>query len=233
LSHLWIAGWYGKRLAERRRVAGLPGRHVSHDANDDERQKLESMFSKLWIRLGFVIVVVGGIVWLLAYGFTKDPRYIQSPLVAKHAPSFTLALFDGGTLTLKDLQGKAVLLNFWASWCVPCRAEARTLEGAWQKYKDRDVVFLGVNIQDKEEDARNFLKEFGITYLNVRDSSGKIAVDYGVWGIPETFFLDRQGRITYKHVGELRAPTVVAKLDEALRGIVSAQEGKGEYRTIR
>jgi cytochrome c biogenesis protein CcmG/thiol:disulfide interchange protein DsbE len=90
----------------------------------------------------------------LAYGFISDSRYIYSPLIAQPAAPFTLTLFDGGTLSSKDLLGKAVLLNFWASWCVPCRAEARALEAAWQKYKDRDVVFLGVNIQDKEEDAR-------------------------------------------------------------------------------
>lgn len=170
---------------------------------------------------------------LLAYGFTRDARYIQSPLVGRQAPSFTLTLFDGKALTLEDLHGKVVFLNFWASWCVPCRAEAKSLESAWQKYKDRRVVFLGVNIQDKEEDARSFLKEFGITYLNGRDSSGKIAIDYGVWGIPETFFIDRQGRITYKHVGALGAPVITAKLEQALLGIVSAEEGKGEYRSIR
>ncbi len=97
---------------------------------------------------------------------------------------------------------------------------------------NRDVVFLGVNIQDKEEDARAFTKEFGITYLNGRDTDGKIAVDYGVWGIPETFFIDPRGRITYKHAGELRTQTIVVKVDEALRSIVSA-EGKGEYRSVR
>jgi len=206
--------------------------HVPHDADDDENQEVDAMSPKLWIRLGLIISIVGGIAGLLAYGFTRDSRYIQSPLIAKDAPSFTLPLFDGRTLTLKDLRGKAVLLNFWASWCVPCRAEARALESAWQKYKDRGVVFLGVSIQDKEEDARAFMKEFGITYLNGRDSSGEIAVDYGVWGIPETFFIDPEGRITYKHAGEIRAQTVTAKLDEALRGIVSA-EGKSDYRSVR
>src|SRR6266436_7368130 len=97
--------------------SSLPARDVFHDADGDERQKVESMFSKLWIRLGFIIFIVGGIVGLLAYGFTRDSRYIQSPLIAKPELSFTLTLFNGGTLTLKDLHGKAVLLNFWASWC--------------------------------------------------------------------------------------------------------------------
>lgn len=188
---------------------------------------------KTWVKLALVGVIAGGVISLLAYGFSRDSRYIYSPLVAKQAPSFTLMLFDGGTLNSKDLVGKAVLLNFWASWCVPCRAEARALEETWQKYRDRGVVFLGVNIQDKEEDARAFVKEFGITYLNGRDSSGKIAIDYGVWGIPETFFLDPEGRITYKHAGELRVPIIMAKLDEALKAIVSVEQGKGEYRSIR
>ena len=143
-----------------------------------------------------------------------------------------MALFDGKSVKLEDFRGKAVLVNFWASWCVPCRAEARALEDAWQKYKKRNVILVGVNVQDKEEDARAFIKEFGITYLNGQDASGTIAVDYGVWGIPETFFIDPQGRITCKHAGELRATIIEAKLDEALQGIVSA-EGKGEYRSVR
>ena len=191
------------------------------------------MFCGRWIRLGFVIAILAGIAWLLAYGFTRDSRYIQSPLVAKDAPSFTLALFDGGTLALKDLRGKAVLVNFWASWCVPCRAEAGALESAWQKYKDRGVVFLGINIQDKEEDAHAFMKEFGITYLNDQDASGKIAVDHGVWGIHKSFFIDPQGRIAYRHAGELKTTIITSKLDDALRGIVNAEEGKSDCRSVR
>jgi len=188
---------------------------------------------KRWVRLAIAGVTVGGVIGLLAYGFTRDARYIQSPLVGRQAPPFTLTVFDGKAISLEDLRGKVVFLNFWASWCVPCRAEAKALEAAWKIYKDRGVVFLGVNIQDKEEDARGFLKEFGITYSNGRDSSGKIAIDYGVWGIPETFFIDRQGRITYKHAGALGVPVITAKLERALLGIVSAEEGKGEYRSVR
>jgi cytochrome c biogenesis protein CcmG/thiol:disulfide interchange protein DsbE len=174
-----------------------------------------------------------GVLALLAYGFTTEPRYIPTPFLAKPAPSFTLTLFDGTVLRLDDLRGKVVFLNFWASWCPPCRAEARMLEAAWQKYKDQGVLFLGVNIQDQEESARAFIDEFGVTYPNGLDRGSRIAIDYGVWGLPETFFIDRDGRITYKHVGALGWTTITAKLDEARRGVVSAAEGRGEYQSSR
>jgi cytochrome c biogenesis protein CcmG/thiol:disulfide interchange protein DsbE len=126
-----------------------------------------------------------------------------------------------------------VFLNFWASWCTPCRDEARDLEAAWQKVKDNDRVFLGVALQDNDKDSREFLKEFDVTYPNGKDESGKIAVDYGTWGIPESFFIDPQGRITYKHVGGIRAALVLTKIEEAARGIASAQEGKADYQSVR
>lgn len=186
-----------------------------------------------WRRLVITLAILLPLIGLLAYGFNRDPRYIKTPLIGRQAPPFTLTLFDGKKISLDDFRGKAVFLNFWASWCPPCRAEARDLEAAWQRFKDSDVVFLGIDIQDTEEDARAFLREFNITYPNGRDLAGKVAVDYGVWGIPETFFLDPQGRITYKHVGSLGTPLIVAKLDEARRGIVSAKEGKGSYQSVR
>lgn len=107
------------------------------------------------------------------------------------------------------------------------------LEAAWQRYKDQGVVFVGANIQDKEPDARAFLEEFAITYPNGIDRGSKIAIDYGVWGLPETFIIDREGRIVYKHVGALGWSTVTGKLDEALRGTVSASEGCGDYRSVQ
>jgi cytochrome c biogenesis protein CcmG/thiol:disulfide interchange protein DsbE len=180
-----------------------------------------------------VISPIVAVLALLGYGLTREPRYIPSPLTARPAPSLTLPLFDGGTLRLEDLRGKVVFLNFWASWCLPCRKEARLLEAAWQEHKGREVVFVGVNIQDDDSSAREFLREFGITYPNGIDRGSKIAIDYGVWGVPETFFLDREGRITYKHIGALGPDTITVKLNEGLSGVVSSAEGKGEYLPIR
>lgn len=186
-----------------------------------------------WRRLAITGLIIGPILGLLIFGFTRDAHYITSPLLAKPGAPFTLTMFDGRKLSLEDLRGKAVFLNFWASWCLPCREEARDLEAAWKKVKDKNLVFVGIALQDTDKAAQEFLKEFNITYPNGKDESGKIAVDYGTWGIPESFFIDPQGRITYKHVGGIRAALVIAKLEEAAKGIVSAQEGKGDYSTVR
>ena len=185
-----------------------------------------------WRRLLITLAIIAPILGLLAFGFQRDAHYINSPLIAKEAAPFTLTLFDGRKVSLRELRGKAVFLNFWASWCVPCRAEAKDLEAASQRIKDKNMVFLGVALQDTEKDSRAFLQEFNVTYPNGRDDSGKIAVDYGVWGIPESFFIDPQGRITYKHVGGIGAPMVTAKLAEALRGVVTAKEGQGETQSV-
>ena len=186
-----------------------------------------------WRRLTITVLAVMLLIGLLAYGFSRDPRYITSPLIGHPAPSFALTLFDGTNFRLQDLRGKVVFLNFWASWCPPCRAEAKDLEATWQRFKDQDIVFVGVNIQDKESNAKEFINEFGITFPNARDVTGRVAVDYGVWGIPETFFIDTEGRITYKHVGSLGWPIISAKLEEAQRSLVSSSEGRGDYQPIR
>ena len=139
---------------------------------------------------------------LLAYGFTLSPRDIPSPLVGRPAAAFTLTSFDGAPVTLDALRGKVVVLNFWASWCYPaCYEEAPVLERAWRAYRDRGVVVLGEDIQDKDEAGRKFIRDFSLTFPNAPDPAGKVSIDYGVYGVPETFFIDRQGRIRRKYVG--------------------------------
>lgn len=186
-----------------------------------------------WRITGALLVPAVAVLALLAYGFGREPASIRSPLVGRPAPPFSLQLFDGTTLRLEDLRGKVVFLNFWASWCPPCRAEAPLLEEASRHYADTGVVFLGINTQDKDDAARDFMQEFGITYPNGKDPGGKIAVDYGIWGLPETFFIDTEGRITYKHIGAIRWPALTVKIDEARRHIVSTTEGRGSYQSAR
>ncbi|MBI2217700.1 MAG: TlpA family protein disulfide reductase [Candidatus Rokubacteria bacterium] len=186
-----------------------------------------------WKRLLLVFGLGVPLIAVLAYGFTRDAREIPSPLIGRQAPAFQVRLMDGREVTLEDFRGKVVFLNFWASWCPPCRAEARDLEASWRQHQGTDVAFLGINMQDKEDAAREFVREFGVTYPNGIDRGNRIAIGYGIWGIPETFFLDPNGRITYKHIGAIDPELIHAKLEEARRGNVSRREGKGEYRSIQ
>lgn len=160
-----------------------------------------------WKKLLCLLAVasaLASVLLLLAYGLGTDPRAIPSPLVGREAPLFTLSLFDGGTLRLADMRGQVVVLNFWASWCYPaCWNEAPRLQAAWEQYREQGVVLVGVNYQDREADARAFIERFGKTFPNGPDTGTRIAIDYGVYGVPETFFIDPQGRIAHKHIGEI------------------------------
>ncbi len=187
---------------------------------------------RLFVAAGVLLPALG-VLALLAYGFTREPRYIESPIVGRPAPSFALTLFDGRTVRLDDFRGQVVFIDFWASWCPPCRAEAPVLEATWRRLREQGVLFLGVNTQDEEPKARAFLEEFGISFPNGRDPGGRIAIDYGVWGLPEAFIVDPAGRITYKHIGTLGAVLLASKIDEARRGVVSATQGRGDYQSTR
>jgi cytochrome c biogenesis protein CcmG/thiol:disulfide interchange protein DsbE len=117
------------------------------------------------------------------------------------APDFTLELYSGGTFRLSEQRGKVVMVDFWASWCIPCRQEALTLESLWREYQNQDVVFVGVAYLDVEDNARTFLEEFTITYPNGPDIGTRIAQDYRMQGVPEKFFIDRQGQIRAVVIG--------------------------------
>jgi cytochrome c biogenesis protein CcmG/thiol:disulfide interchange protein DsbE len=154
---------------------------------------------------------------LLAYGFRLSPRDIPSPLVGKPAAPFVLQTFDGRALSLESLRGHVVVVNFWASWCHPaCYEEAPVLERGWREYRERGVVVVGVDIQDKAEAAQKFIRDFGLTFPNAPDPVGKISVDFGVYGVPETFFVDRQGRIRAKHVGAVTDRALREQIDRLL-----------------
>jgi cytochrome c biogenesis protein CcmG/thiol:disulfide interchange protein DsbE len=156
---------------------------------------------------------------LLAYGFKTDPRgEIPSPLLDRPAAAFSLTTFEGAPLSLESLRGQVVMLNFWASWCIPaCYEEAPALERAWRAYKDKGVMVVGVNIQDKEEAAREFLRRFEHSFPNAPDPRGRVSVDYGVYGVPETFFIDRKGRVRFKKVGAVTDEIARGHLDALLK----------------
>ena len=154
---------------------------------------------------------------LLAYGFRTDPHDIPSPLVGKPASPFALTAFDGKPVALDALKGQVVIVNFWASWCYPaCYEEAPSLERAWQTYKDRGLVVVGVNFQDKEEPAKRFLTQFGHTFPNAPDPAGRVSVDYGVYGVPETYFIDKKGRVRFKQVGPVSDETLKSQIERLL-----------------
>jgi cytochrome c biogenesis protein CcmG/thiol:disulfide interchange protein DsbE len=179
-----------------------------------------------WNKLFSLLVAASGlasVLLLLAYGLGTDPRAIPSPLIGREAPPFSLPLFDGGTLRLTDLRGNVVVLNFWASWCYPaCWNEAPRLQAVWEQYRDQGVMLVGVNYQDREADARAFIERFGKTFPSGPDAGSRIAIDYGVYGVPETFFIDRQGRIAHKHIGEIGT----AVLHEWITRLLSQRRGE-------
>src|SRR5574341_1070550 len=148
-----------------------------------------------WLRAVLLMALVVAFVGLLAFGFTRDPKEIPSPLVGRPAPPFAIQTLDGGTLSLVDLSGKIVVLNFWASWCYPaCWNEAPRMEGAWRRHREHDVVVAGLVYQDTAANARDFVRQHGKTFPNGVDEGSRAAIAYGVYGVPETFFIDREGR---------------------------------------
>lgn len=134
---------------------------------------------------------------------------------AGEAPSFSFTTFDGQTINSDDLRGKGVVLNFWASWCDPCREEAALLEATWKREKDNDIVFLGLDYLDQEPAALAYMKEFGITYPSGPDLQSNAARRFGIKGVPETFFINAQGQITEIVIGPIPSQARMdALLDE-------------------
>lgn len=170
------------------------------------------------IALAAVAGLLGLLIWDLSNG-QAGAGFVSSVESGKRpeAPSLVLRRLDGDAgsakLDLASLRGKAVVINFWASWCHPCKQEAPRLESAWQRYRGRGVVMLGVDAQDLASDGRKFVSKHGLTYSNLADGSGSSLGHWGVTGFPETFFIDREGRATGHVSGEIS----VQELEDGIR----------------
>jgi len=163
------------------------------------------------IPLAFLLVLA--LLGLLAWGLRKAQA---GPVDSGMAPDFSLTGFNGQAVTLSGLRGQVVIVNFWASWCQPCREEAAYLENTWRKYKDRGVVFIGVDYVDIEKAAQAYIQEFDITYLNGPDLQTRISQAYNIQGVPETFFIAKNGKLRGMHIGPLVSPQLDNKIEELL-----------------
>jgi len=192
---------------------------------------------------------------LLVYGITAQSPNKTIDEALSHgqtpfAPSFRLAVLQrgslgailepklagvlgGSSLALGQLHGTPVVLNFWASWCVPCQEEAPTLERAWRQARRRGVLFLGLDMQDVTTDADGFIHHYAIDYLNIRDPTNEVARTYGVTGVPETFFIGSQGQIVGHVIGVSSTEQLRTGIGTALAGRVEHARRGGQQRPLR
>lgn len=166
---------------------------------------------------GAIVLALVALVVVLAFGFRRDPQDIRTGTVGQPAPAFDLERLDApGRVRLGDLAGKVVVVNFYASWCIPCREEAPALVRVWERYRKSDVVFVGIVYQDAPQAAKQFHERYGQTWPAALDDDGRTALAFGVFGIPETYFIGKDGVIEGRHIGPIDEATLTRGI-EALR----------------
>jgi cytochrome c biogenesis protein CcmG, thiol:disulfide interchange protein DsbE len=169
------------------------------------------------IAVGLVVLLFMLLVWSLITEEGGDLAKAANRGEKPQAPDFTLERLDrDGELTLSSLQGRGVVLNFWASWCAPCKDEAPFLEQIWREHRDRGLVVVGYDAQDFRRDARGFMRRFNLTFPVVYDGPGDRLSSYGVTGFPETFVLDREGKVVEAFVGAVDSAEDRARLQAAV-----------------
>jgi cytochrome c biogenesis protein CcmG/thiol:disulfide interchange protein DsbE len=209
-----------------------------------------------WVLRGLAASVPVGLIGLLIYGvMAQSPNTSIDDALNRGqttiAPAFRLDVLEPGSLgtplqpklagvfgrpavALSELRGTPVVLNFWASWCVPCQEEASTLERAWrQQARPRAMLFLGLDMQDVTTDARRFMRHYAIDYPNIRDPSNDVARTYGATGVPETFFISARGQIVGHIIGSSSTTQLTAGINAALAGHVQHARKGGEQRPLQ
>lgn len=196
--------------------SGSPGK-------DAGQSPLRPRRRRPWMWWGAVLAVVLAVGTGAVFGarLDQDPALVTTPLIGEPVTDRPLPYLEQeGEISLQDLRGEIVVVNFWASWCVACREEHPALTAAASAYQDAGVKFVGIVFQDRESTATAFLDKMGRgeNYLYFTDPGSRVAIDFGVFGVPETFFIDRQGRIAAKITGASTLPLVTRVLDEMLAG---------------
>ena len=164
-----------------------------------------------------IVAAIGALVLVLVLAFRRAPTDIRTGTVGKPAAAFTLSRLDGGQqLTFAHEPGKVVVLNFFASWCIPCKQENPALVRVWERYRTSDVQFIGILYQDSRDAGLAYVRNNGITWPTVSDDDGRVAFAYGVFGIPETYFIRPDGVIGGRHIGPIDEQTLINGI-EALR----------------
>jgi cytochrome c biogenesis protein CcmG/thiol:disulfide interchange protein DsbE len=173
------------------------------------------------IRFALPLVVFVLMVGLLGYGLSLDPKKVPSPLIDKPAPAFSLAMLDAPSrqLSTADMAGQVWVLNVWASWCVSCRAEHAVITAL----ANRNLVsVIGLNYKDEPDEATRWLEQFGNPYTaSVMDRDGRVGIDWGVYGVPETFVIGADGMIKYKHIGPVTHESLEQKILPILKELMS------------
>lgn len=167
-----------------------------------------------WKRITVTVALLIPVVALLAYGMTLDPRALPSTMPGKEAPTFDLQVMEGAEAEeraiLAQHQGGVVVLNFWASWCLACRSEHSALSNVASMYEGTEVQFYGVLYNDVPKNAERYIRNMGgQTYPTLLDPGSRTAIDYGLYGVPETFFIGPDGTVAYKHVGPVTEALLV------------------------
>jgi cytochrome c biogenesis protein CcmG/thiol:disulfide interchange protein DsbE len=158
---------------------------------------------------GAVVIALASLVVVLVLAFRRAPTDIKTGTVGKPAAAFTLAKLDGaGTWSSDETKGKVVVVNFFASWCLPCKQENPALVRVYERYRTSDVVFIGVLYQDSRDSGLRYVRDNGVVWPTVSDDDGRVAFSYGVFGIPETFFVGSDGVIAGRHIGPIDETTL-------------------------
>jgi cytochrome c biogenesis protein CcmG/thiol:disulfide interchange protein DsbE len=174
------------------------------------------------LKLAAQLAALAGVAGLLALLVWKLSHQENAPPVGSVAPAFTLRRLDGaGKVSLAAYRGRPVVLNFWASWCTPCKGEAAVLERDWTRYRGRGVKFLGVDYHDLTTDARRFVSAHALTFTMLEDGSGRVTSSYGVSQVPETYVLNRQGRVVAHLAGPITDPSFAEEFRSALARAVA------------